>query len=94
MNRWEQIKHYFFGHNFYIGQRVKIIACDSPPDIWMVGQEGFVHDLCCENDEGLNGHVGITVHGCSDWCFWPWELKPAEDDPPKKAIKRKEEEIA
>lgn len=94
MHFLQRIRALLTGHDFYIGQRVKIIACDWPPEVWVVGQEGIVNNLKCTNDVGWDGHIGLTVHGCPDWCFWPWELKPAEDDPLKQMKARKENEIA
>lgn len=64
---------------FYVGQRVRIIACDDEPGEpghSLVGKEAVVNELDVENIDDLPGHVGLTVDGDPDWAFWPWEIEP------------------
>lgn len=64
---------------FFVGQKVRIIACDDPDWAHMVGMEGSVNDADCENLDSEWGNVGITVGDDDGFCFWPWELEPATD---------------
>jgi len=61
---------------FFVGQRVRVVACDYEPMTYMIGAEGIVNELDCLNARNIPGHVGITVRGNERWCFLPWELEP------------------
>jgi len=64
---------------FFVGQRVRVVACDDLSWAHVIGSEGFVNELDCTNMDDEPGNVGVTIGGDDGFCFWPWELEPATD---------------
>lgn len=66
---------------FFVGQRVRIVACDYPPYEGLIGSEAIVDELDAVNKLDVGGHIGITIPGDPrSFCFWPWELEPILPD--------------
>lgn len=61
---------------FYVGQRVRIRAVCDMETARMVGKEGVVNELDCENETGEFGLIGVDSCGEDDWCFFPSQLEP------------------
>ena len=62
---------------FFVGQRVRIVACSCPihhDDV--IGREGVVNELDCTSELDDFGLIGVTVNGDPDFCFQPEELEP------------------
>lgn len=64
---------------FFVGQRVRIVAAHTYLGHQVVGSEAVVNEIDCTSAVGSTGNVGVTIGSDDNWCFYPSELEPLTD---------------
>ena len=62
---------------FFVGQRVRVVACSCPiHHDEVIDREGVVNELDCISELDDFGLIRVTVNGDPEFCFMEEEFEP------------------